>query len=90
MHYTGPVYRPPPEADTPLLEITYGCSWDKCSFCSMYHTQKFGISPIEDIKQDLEETYTCDNCNSIFKIKANIQYKTEKVVNLQNSYIQKL
>ena len=55
MHYTGPVYRPPPEADTPLLEITYGCSWEKCSFCSMYHTQKFGISPIEDIKQDLEE-----------------------------------
>ena len=55
MHYTGPVYRPPPEADTPLLEITYGCSWEKCSFCSMYHTQKFGISPIEDINQDLEE-----------------------------------
>lgn len=23
MHYTGPVYRPPPEANTPLLEVTY-------------------------------------------------------------------
>ncbi len=55
MHYTGPVYRPPPEANTPLLEVTYGCSWNKCSFCTMYHAQKFGISPIEHIKEDLEE-----------------------------------
>ena len=55
MHYTGPVYRPPIEADTPLLEITYGCSWNKCSFCTMYQNQKFGISPIEDIEEDLQE-----------------------------------
>lgn len=55
MHYTGPVYRPPPEADTPLLEITYGCSWNKCSFCTMYHGQKFGISPLEHVESDLKE-----------------------------------
>lgn len=55
MHYTGPVYRPPPEADTPLLEITYGCSWNKCSFCTMYHGQKFGISPLEHVEEDLKE-----------------------------------
>lgn len=55
MHYTGPVYRPPPEADTPLLEITYGCSWNKCSFCTMYHGQKFGASPMEHIEEDLQE-----------------------------------
>lgn len=55
MHYTGPVYRPPPEADTPLLEITYGCSWNRCSFCTMYDGQKFGISPMEHIEEDLQE-----------------------------------
>lgn len=55
MHYTGPVYRPPPEANTPLLEVTYGCSWNKCSFCTMYNTQKFGISPMDDIEEDLSE-----------------------------------
>ena len=43
MHYTGPVYRPPPEADTPLLEITYGCSWEKCSFCQ-HSTIRVGVS----------------------------------------------
>lgn len=55
MHYTGPVFRPPPEASTPLLEITYGCSWNRCSFCTMYAGQKFGISPMEHIEEDLQE-----------------------------------
>lgn len=70
MHYTGPVYRPPPEADTPLLEITYGCSWEKCSFCSMYHTQKFGISPLADIEEDLKELsrYYPDDIKKIFLV----------------------
>lgn len=70
MHYTGSVYRPPPEADTPLLEITYGCSWEKCSFCNMYHTQKFGISPLEDIEEDLKELsrYYPEDIEKIFLV----------------------
>ena len=55
MHYTGPVYRHPLEANTPILEITYGCSWNKCVFCNMYRDVKFGASPIEHIKEDLQE-----------------------------------
>jgi len=55
MHFTGNIYRPPLEANTPLLEITYGCSWNQCSFCSMYRNTKFGTSPIEDIESDLKE-----------------------------------
>ncbi len=55
MHYTGPVYRHPLEANTPILEITYGCSWNKCNFCNMYHSVRFGVSPIEHIREDLEE-----------------------------------
>lgn len=70
MHYTGPVYRPPPEADTPLLEITYGCSWNRCSFCTMYNHQKFGISPIEHIEEDLQELskYYPRNLKKIFLV----------------------
>ena len=70
MHYTGPVYRPPLEADTPLLEITYGCSWEKCAFCTMYHTQKFGISPLEDVENDLKELagYYPDDLKRIFLV----------------------
>lgn len=55
MHYTGPVYRHPLEANTPILEITYGCSWNKCVFCNMYKGVKFGASPIEHIEEDLQE-----------------------------------
>ena len=55
MHYTGPVYRHPLEASTPILEITYGCSWNKCVFCNMYDGVKFGASPMEHIEEDLQE-----------------------------------
>ena len=55
MHYTGQVYRPPLEAYTPLLEVTYGCSHNKCSFCTMYKKTPFGISPIKDVESDIIE-----------------------------------
>lgn len=55
MHYTGQVYRPPLEARTPLLEVTIGCSHNKCSFCTMYHKTTFKISEKEDIIEDLKE-----------------------------------
>ncbi|WP_151410689.1 radical SAM protein [Anaerococcus sp. Marseille-P9784] len=55
MHYTGQVYRPPLEAYTPLLEVTYGCSHNKCIFCAMYNKTKYGISPLEDIESDIIE-----------------------------------
>ena len=55
MHYTGPVYRHPLEANTLILEITYGCSWNKCVFCNMYKDVKFGASPMDHIEEDLQE-----------------------------------
>lgn len=55
MHYTGEVYRPPIEAYTPLLEVTYGCSHNTCIFCTMYNNTKFGISPLEDVEEDIIE-----------------------------------
>lgn len=55
MHYTGEVYRPPLEAYTPLLEVTYGCSHNKCAFCTMYKRTDFGISPLEDVEEDIIE-----------------------------------
>jgi radical SAM superfamily enzyme YgiQ (UPF0313 family) len=55
MHYTGQVYTHPIEGYTPLLEVTIGCSHNKCSFCTMYRETPFKISPLEHIKEDLEE-----------------------------------
>jgi radical SAM superfamily enzyme YgiQ (UPF0313 family) len=36
VRYVEPVYRPPSEADSLILPVTDGCSWNKCSFCEMY------------------------------------------------------
>lgn len=55
MRYTGQVYRHPIESDTPLLEVTAGCSHNKCSFCTMYNETKFEISPMENVIEDIKE-----------------------------------
>ena len=54
MHYTGTIYRPPSEADSILLQITVGCSHNKCSFCGMYKGQRFSIKPEEMVLADIE------------------------------------
>ncbi|MFZ2268110.1 MAG: radical SAM protein [Azonexus sp.] len=36
IRYVEPVFRPPSEAESLILPVTDGCSWNKCSFCEMY------------------------------------------------------
>ena len=36
LHFTGQVWRPPYEAGSQLLQITSGCTWHKCKFCSLF------------------------------------------------------
>ena len=55
MHYTGLTFRPPYEAESIILQVTSGCSWCACTFCSMYRDVPFEASPLEEIEQDLEE-----------------------------------
>lgn len=55
MHYTGTVYRNPYEPTSPLLEITQGCSHNRCKFCNMYSDVKFKPSPMEWIEEDVKE-----------------------------------
>jgi len=55
MHYTGTVYRNPYEPPSPLLEITQGCSHNKCKFCNMYSSVKYQPSPMDWIEEDIRE-----------------------------------
>lgn len=61
MKYTGPIFRPPFESDSLLLQVTVGCSHNKCTFCTMYSDILFKTESLEQIEQDLleaRETYS--------------------------------
>ncbi len=36
IRYVEPVFRPPSEAESLILPVTDGCSWNRCAFCEMY------------------------------------------------------
>jgi radical SAM superfamily enzyme YgiQ (UPF0313 family) len=54
MQYQGTVYRPPSEANSILLQVTTGCSHNKCSFCGMYKGQRFTIKPEDMVLADID------------------------------------
>ncbi len=55
MRYVGPVYRPPSEADSLLLQVTLGCSHNECTYCAMYRGKTFQARPLADVLADVEE-----------------------------------
>ena len=52
--YDYPLFRPPAEADNIIIQVTIGCSYNSCSFCSMYKTKKYRVRNLEDIYKDIE------------------------------------
>ena len=67
MNMTGIVYRPPYEANSLLLQVTLGCSHNKCTFCYMYPDVQFKVCPMEEVEADIEEaTHYCPNVKRVF------------------------
>lgn len=55
MRYEGPIYRPPSEADSLLIQATVGCPHNKCTFCMVYKKgPPFKVLPVKEIKEDLD------------------------------------
>ncbi len=72
MHFTEPVYRNPYWPTWPLLEVTHGCTHNRCKFCTMYKGVPFGMSPMEQIEEDLAElAATVPNARTIQLLSAN-------------------
>ena len=52
MRYYGAVYRPPSEAYSLIVQVTYGCSHNTCAFCGMFKEKNFRIRPLEEVLED--------------------------------------
>jgi radical SAM superfamily enzyme YgiQ (UPF0313 family) len=56
MRYYGTVIRPPSEAHSYILQVTYGCSHNKCTFCPTYLDKPFKVRPLDQVFDDITMT----------------------------------
>lgn len=56
LNYIEPLFRPPSEAESLILQVTNGCSWNHCTFCDMYtdEQKKFRPKSIQIIRKELQ------------------------------------
>ncbi len=55
MKYEGMIFRPPSEAESLILQVTVGCSYNRCTFCGAYREKSFRIKSFEEVKEDIDE-----------------------------------
>ncbi|WP_028580506.1 radical SAM protein [Desulfogranum japonicum] len=83
MQYEGPIYRPPSEADSLLIQATVGCPHNRCTFCMVYKNgPPFKIRPVADIIADLNQA--SESCSPLvttlfFPAGNTIAMKTEQL-----------
>ena len=51
--YEEPIFRPPSESNSVLIQVTIGCSHNKCIYCAMYKTKKYKVRSLNEIKKDI-------------------------------------
>jgi len=54
IQYNEPVFRPPSEWKSLIIQVTLGCSWNQCAFCEMYTSKQFRARKEEDVFADID------------------------------------
>ena len=95
MKYEGIVIRPPSEAESLILQVTLGCSHNRCTFCPTYKGRRFRIKDLEVIKEEIEEVAPYGPFRKVFladgdaliipqpKLVAILEYLIEKLPGLR-------
>jgi radical SAM superfamily enzyme YgiQ (UPF0313 family) len=66
MKYEGMIYRPPSEANSLILQVTVGCSYNRCTFCHSFRDREFRIKSFEEIKEDIDEASEIGSIPRVF------------------------
>ena len=95
MEYEGIVIRPPSEAESLILQVTLGCSHNRCTFCPTYKGRRFQIKGLDRIKEEIDEMAPCGPFRKVFladgdaliipqdKLIAILQYLKERLPGLR-------
>lgn len=52
--YDEPLFRPPAEAYSAIVQVSLGCSWNRCAFCDMYTSKQFKVRELQDVIKDIK------------------------------------
>lgn len=84
--YTMPLFRPPSESRSLIIQITEGCSHNKCRFCYMYKSKKFRLKSQDELIKHIQELKSYYYApERIFLADGNVLcLETEKLISLIN------
>lgn len=88
MKYDAQIYRPPKEYKSILLQVTSGCTHNKCKFCGMYRYTTFKMESLEQIEKDIIEASNhpfYKNSKRLFLLNGNpFVLKTERLLKISD------
>ena len=89
--YDYPLFRPPAEADNLIIQVTLGCSYNNCSFCSMYKTKNYEVRKLEDVYSDIDMMATAyPNTHKVFLADGDALALSTAHLTLILQYLQKM
>ena len=81
--YDFPLFRPPSEANSIIVQATFGCSHNKCTFCGMYKMKRFRVRSLKDIGNDLKILRNFHSSRKLFIADGNaLCIETERLIEI--------